>query len=132
MAGRGLFQNAACQEIVKPPAFVIRHDSQGWVKCHSGTPAGLRSLSLTPFLCACHTLSGLSSQWHRPVASDPERRGAGRPPGQRPPASGRQARAAGPALLPEAHTRPAAEGRGTAAPAALGKLRGRLVGSWAA
>nr|KAF6350600.1 zinc finger RNA binding protein 2 [Myotis myotis] len=53
--------------------------------------------------CDICKISCAGAQRYRPLCSDPERRDAGRPPGQRPPPSGRQDSAANPALLPEAH-----------------------------
>lgn len=76
--------------------------------------------SPTPLLHE-RAFAGSSSLQHQPLCSDPEGRDAGWAPGERPPPAGRQDRAADPALLPEAHPCPAAQGRRAAAPAAPGK-----------
>lgn len=83
-----------------------------------------RPLLPTPFPCRSHTFAGLSRQRRLPLRAGPEGRDAGWPPGQGPSAARRQDGAADPAVLPEAHARPAAENLGAAAPAAPGKSRG--------
>lgn len=86
--------------------------------CRSGDPFS------PPY---AHALVALSSQPPQLLFSDPERRDAGWPPGKGPPPSGRQGCAADPALLPEAHPRPATQSRRAAAPPVPGEVHGSAV-----
>lgn len=74
-----------------------------------------------------HWSMGLSQQPPQPLSPDPERCDAGRPPGEGATPAGRSGGTADPALLPEAHPRPAAQSRRAAAPPAPGEVPGRAA-----
>lgn len=83
--------------------------------------------SFSPRPRLAHWSMGLSQQPPQPLGPDPERRDAGRPPGEGATPAGRSGGAADPALLPEAHPRPAAQSRRAAAPPAPGEVPGRTA-----